>query len=325
VTIYILRRMLGGLFVLWAVATLVFGMIKLAPGDPAYIFGGMYATPEDLAVIRHSMGLDQPVYVQYWTYVSNAARGNLGQSLFTHTPVTELLIERAPATIEITMLAALVASILGVLLGAIAAVRRDSVWDRLVRTGTLVGVSIPNFWLALMLLFIFGLYIPGVLPPGGWVAIGQDPIENLRNAVLPVIVLGFPTLAIVARTLRTSMLDTLSSDYIVFARAMGLPERKVVRSVALPNGIIPTATVIALAIGYLVGGTVIVEVVFTIPGVGQLMIDSFQKRDYPVAIGCTLFVATFFVVLNFVVDLLYAAINPKIRELYERQVSLADV
>ncbi|WP_432826176.1 ABC transporter permease [Dactylosporangium sp. CA-092794] len=322
---YVLRRVAGSLVVLLAVATLVFVLVDFAPGDPARIYAGQYATEEDVAAVRAQMGLDGSLGERYWAYLTHAMTGDLGTSIFTGRDVLTEVLQRAPATLELAILALVIATPIGIALGRFSGARYGSRLDSVLRVGTLVSFSIPGFWLALLLLFLFGLYVPGVLPTGGWVPLTQNPWDNLTHAVLPVFVLALPYVAMIARTLRVSMLDALGRDYVVFARVMSLPAREVNGRVALPNAIIPTATVIGLALAYLIGGTVIVEVVFTIPGIGQLMVDSFAKQDFPVAIGCTLFVAVFCVLLNLIVDVLYAVINPKLRELYRQRLSVRDL
>jgi peptide/nickel transport system permease protein len=215
-------------------------------------------------------------------------------------------------------------TIFGLIFGAIAAARKTSVADGVARVGTVVGISIPNFWLALLLLLLFGVYIPGILPAGGWVHFASDPIGNLRHIVLPAFVLGMVTLALVTRTFRASVLDALTRDYVTFARSMGMRESRVMYSVAAPNAMIPTTTVIGIAVGSLISGAIIVETVFAIPGVGSLLVDAFQKKDYSLGIGATLFMATCFVIATFCVDVLYAYFNPRIRDLYLRRARLAN-
>jgi peptide/nickel transport system permease protein len=322
---YVLNRLAASIVVLWAVATLVFGMLQLAPGDAAQVQLGVSARPEDLAALRARMGLDRPLHLQYVSYMFGLVRGDLGSSLFSGQPVRDLLWDRAPTTIELALVTVFVSSAIAILLGVVSAATRDSALDGAIRIATVIGISIPTFWSGLLVLLVFGLYVPGVLPAGGWVPFFDDPLANLRHLILPVTVLSLAQIAIISRTLRISMFDVLSSDYVLFARAMGLPQRSVLRSVALPNAIIPTTTLIGLAVASLTAGAVVTEVVFTIPGIGQLMVNAFQRRDYPVAMAAILFAAVFFVVMNFVVDMVYAIINPKIRALYRRRVSVADV
>lgn len=313
---YVVRRLVATVIVFWAVLTLVFMFIQLTPGNIVLLFTGTDATPEQRAEVMARLGLDQPLLVQYWRYLVNVLQGDLGQSNLSLTPVTELIADRAIPTLQLALSTGVAATLVAMVLGLIAAARYGGFLDGLIRVASVVAISIPNFWLGLLLLMVFGLYITDVLPAGGWIHFAENPAQNLLHLILPSFVLGLATIAIVTKTLRASMLDTLQRDYVTFARSMGLQERRVVGRVALPNAIIPTTTVIGLLVGFLVSGSVIVETVFTIPGVGQLMVDSFRKQDIPVAVGATLFTAVFFLVLNFAVDILYAYFNPKIRELY---------
>jgi len=323
-TVFIARRLVRSVLVLFGVVTLTFVMIQLAPGDPARLYLGFNATPGQLAAERHLLGEDQSAIVQYAIYIGHVFSGDLGRSLFTQNSVLSTIGQRAPTTLELAFLTLLVSTAASLVLGMAAAWRRGSRLDDGVRTATVIGISLPNFWLGLLLILVFGLYIRNVLPPSGWVSLTQDPAQNLYHAVLPAFVLSLPVVAIVTRTLRTSMLDALNTDYVVFARAMGMRERTVLRRIALPNAIIPTTTVIGISVGYLIGSSVIIEQLFTIPGIGSLTVNGFAEKDYPVAIGGTLFIAFFFVAANFVVDVLYAYLNPKIRDLYLRRLRLAD-
>ncbi len=317
-TRYLIRRFIRSLIIFAAAATAIFFMVRLAPGNPARLYLGLEASPQAIAAKSHELGLDRSLLAQYGSFLGNLVRGDLGTSVRGGESVWSLVLQRAPVTIELTLLAVALSSALAIVLGMLAAAKRDSLRDATIRVGTVVAISIPNFWLALIFVLLFGLWLPGVLPPSGWVSFSSDPIGNLQHAILPVIVLGLPNLAIVTRTLRVSMLETLDHDYVTFGRSRGLGERRLRRAFALPNAVIPTTTVIGLAVGLLISGTVIVEEVFSIPGVGRLMVDSFQEKDYPVAIGATLFVAFAFIVVNFVVDVLYAFLNPRIRDLYAR-------
>lgn len=306
---FILRRLVTSAVVLWAVATLVFLLISLTPGNVAMIFGGLDA---------RELALDQPLAVQYGRYVSNLLRGDLGRSWLSGADVFELVTDRAGPTLELALVTAVLATSVGVAFGLYTTARRGRLGDVAIRVATVVGVSIPSFWLGLLLLMVFGLYVPNVLPAGGWVPFSEDPARNLLHLVLPSSVLGLTTVALVSRTLQVSMRDTLQRDYVTFGRSAGLSESRVMRHVALPNAVLPTATVIGLLVAVLISGTVIVETVFTIPGVGRLLVQSLRNQDIPVATGATLFLATFFLLLNAAVDLLYAYLDPRLREIYAR-------
>lgn len=306
---FIFRRLVTSVLVLWAVATLVFLLISLTPGNVAMIFGGLDA---------RELGLDQPPAVQYGRYMSSLARGDLGRSWLNGAEVVDLVADRAGPTLELAIVTAVAATSIGLGLGLYTTARRGRFGEVAVRVATVVGVSVPSFWLGLLLLMVFGLYVPDLLPAGGWVPFSQDPAGNLLHLVLPSSVLGLATVALVSRTLQVSMRDTLQRDYVTFGRSAGLAESKVMRQVALPNAVLPTATVIGLLVGVLISGTVIVETVFTIPGVGRLLVQSLRNQDIPVATGATLFLATFFLVLNMAVDILYARLDPRLRDLYGR-------
>lgn len=311
---YLIKRLVGTAAVFFAVATLVFLMMQAAPGSAVAYHVGVNPTQAEIDRVTSELGLDRPMLVQYGIFMGNMLRGDLGQSMLNGRPVMDLLISRAGPTLELGIVTAVLVVLIAILLGIVAARKRGTFWDGLIRVSTVVGISIPNFWLGLMLLMIFGTLLQGVLPTGGWTPFLDDPVAHIKHLVLPSFVLGLGSLAIVARTLRASMLDVLQRDYVRFAHAMGMPGRKLVRRVALPNAVLPTTTVIGMLVGFLVSGSVIVETVFRIPGVGFLMVDSFRKEDIPVGVGAALFTALVYLIMNIVVDLAYAYLNPKIRE-----------
>lgn len=312
---YLAKRLLGTVAVFLTVATLVFLMMHAAPGSSVGFHVGVNPTEAEIERVRSELGLDKPLPAQYGIYMANLLQGDLGQSMLNDRSVGELLMSRAGPTLELGIVSAIVVVLAAMLLGIVAAIRRGTVWDGLIRVTTVVGISVPNFWLGLMLLLVFGTYLGGdVLPAGGWVAFPEDPLAHIAHLILPAFVLGLGSLAIVARTLRASMLDVLQRDYVRFAHAMGMPRRRLLRSVALPNAVLPTTTVIGLLVGFLVSGSVIVETVFRVPGVGFLMVDSFRKEDIPVGVGAALFTAVVYLIMNLLVDLAYAYLNPRIRE-----------
>ncbi|TXK34024.1 ABC transporter permease [Nonomuraea sp. C10] len=310
---YVGRRVAGLALVLLIVLTLVFFMLRAAPGGPAEAYLGMNPTPEKVAEVERRLGLDQPIWVQYGTFVGNLLAGDFGRSLFSDRPVIEIIAERLPVTLELSLIAFVFWVAAGLLAGAVAARKRDSFLDGCVRVISVIALSIPSFWLGLVLVVVFGLYVQGVLPSSGWVRFGDDPLENLRGVILPAFALGLGSGAIIARTLRASMIDTAQADYVSFARAMGMPERRILRRITARNAIIPTATVIGLMLGVFISGTVLVENVFNLPGIGQTIVAAFKQHDYPLAIACTLITATVFLVTNLIVDLLYFVLNPRIR------------
>jgi peptide/nickel transport system permease protein/oligopeptide transport system permease protein len=303
-TTYIARRLLTVIPTLLGVLLAVFLMVRLAPGDPAQLLAGEFATPETLADIRQRFGLDQPWHVQLGLYAVNVAQGDLGQSVRTRKPVTYELSQYFPNTLRLTLGAMLVALLIGIPSGIIAAIRPGTIFDLLAMLGALIGVSMPVFWFGLMAILIFSVQL-------GWFPVAGT--GTLWHLVLPAITLGTGTAAILARMTRSAMLEVLSQDYIRTARAKGLAGRVVVFKHALRNALIPVVTITGLQFGGLLEGAVITETVFAWPGIGQLLVGSILARDYPVVQGAVLLIAVAFILINLVVDLLYGAIDPRIR------------
>lgn len=310
---YVLKRLVGVVLVLILVLTLVFFMLHAMPGGPELAYLGTNPTPEKRAAVMEQLGLDSPLGVQYLAFLGSVFTLDFGTSLTTNAPVSELLMDRMPVTLELGLVSFVVWTLIGMLLGAMAAARKGGLMDGLVRVGSVVALSVPSFWLGLVLVLIFGLYVPGVLPSSGWVPFTENPLENLRSLVLPAFTLGIGAAAVIARTLRSSMITALESDHVAFGRAMGMPERSLLSKLALRNAVIPTLTVIGMMLGSFIGGSVLVENVFNVPGIGQLIVTSFVSHDYPVAIAATVWTAGTFLITTLVVDLLYFAINPRIR------------
>ncbi|MCX7602322.1 MAG: ABC transporter permease [Meiothermus sp.] len=303
-TTYIARRLLTVIPTLLGVLLAVFLMVRLAPGDPAQLLAGEFATPETLADIRQRFGLDQPWHVQLALYAANVARGDLGQSVRTRKPVSYELSQYFPNTLRLTLGAMLVALLIGIPAGILAALRPGTILDLLAMLGALIGVSMPVFWFGLMAILIFSVQL-------GWFPVAGT--GTLWHLVLPAITLGTGTAAILARMTRSAMLEVLSQDYIRTARAKGLAGRVVVFKHALRNALIPVVTITGLQFGGLLEGAVITETVFAWPGIGQLLVGSILARDYPVVQGAVLLIAVAFILINLVVDLLYGAIDPRIR------------
>jgi peptide/nickel transport system permease protein/oligopeptide transport system permease protein len=303
-TTYIARRLLAVIPTLLGVLLAVFLMVRLAPGDPAQLLAGEFATPETLADIRQRFGLDQPWHVQLGLYAANVVRGDLGQSVRTRKPVTYELRQYFPNTLRLTLGAMLVALLIGIPAGIIAATRPGTIFDLLAVLGALIGVSMPVFWFGLMAILIFSVQL-------GWFPVAGT--GTLWHLVLPAITLGTGTAAILARMTRSAMLEVLSQDYIRTARAKGLAGRVVVFKHALRNALIPVVTITGLQFGGLLEGAVITETVFAWPGIGQLLVGSILARDYPVVQGAVLLIAVAFILINLIVDLLYGAIDPRIR------------
>jgi peptide/nickel transport system permease protein len=299
---------------LLGLTVLVFLMLHLIPGTVVEQMIGADAMVSQQMVdqLKRFFGLDQPWYVQYGRWLGQLLRADLGTSWRTGKPVASLILERLPVTIELTVLAVTFSLILGVAAGVLSAVRRDRPVDHAARVGTLLGLSVPVFWQGTMLILFFSLYLRW-MPPVVWVDFFTDPRRNLTIMVLPALCLGTAAAANVARTTRSCMLDVLGSDYVRTALAKGLAGRAVVWKHALKNAMIPVVTVVGLQLGILLGGTVVVEEVFTLPGVGRLVLWSIYQRDYPVTQSTILFIAALFMALNLAVDLLYGYLEPRIR------------
>lgn len=325
-SVYIFRRLLSTIGVLLGVSLLVFLMLHLTPGDPVAIMIGTegMADPRMVANLRRELGLDRPLYAQYWLFLRRAALGDLGRSIRTNEPVRVEVMARFPATAELAVAALLLSTLIGVTAGVTSAVRQYSLLDHASMVGAMLGASIPVFWLGLMLILLFAVRFP-LLPVSGRGAPFTEAMallfqgdastlfRALRHLVLPAVCLGLSRAAVVARLTRSSMLEVLRQEYVRTARAKGLREQVVVYRHALRNALIPIVTIVGLQFGFLLGGAVIAEVVFSWPGVGRLAVDSILARDYPVVQGCVLLVATIFVILNLSVDLLYGWLNPRIR------------
>jgi ABC-type dipeptide/oligopeptide/nickel transport system permease component len=300
---YILRRLLYMTPILFGVSLVIFLILHLVPGDPARLVAGLDATQEDVKIIRSSLGLDRPLPVQYLSWLGNVVHGDLGRSTRTHRPVTQELRLTFPATVELTLSAIAIAILLGVAAGTVAAVRRNSIFDYSSMVVALLGVCAPSFWLGLMLMLLFAVKLD-LLP-----TTGRGGLENL---VLPAVTLGAGAAAIIARVTRSSMLEVLGMDYIRTAHAKGLSARAVVVHHAVKNALIPVITVIGLEFGYLLAGAVVTETVFAYPGVGWLLVEAIGFRDYPVIQGALLLLAIQFALVNLVVDVLYAFVDPRI-------------
>ncbi|MBA2175461.1 ABC transporter permease [Halobacillus locisalis] len=306
----IMKRFLQLLLLLVGISFLVFMSMHLAPGDPATIIGGPTATESDLQAIRTDLGLDKPVLVQYFDYIRGVVQGDLGFSFQNNQSVSEAITSRFPQTLNLAIASMIVAIVIGVPAGIISAIKQNSWFDVSSTTVALAGISIPNFWLGAMLILIFSVELQW-LPVGGLSAPFWT-IEGMKQLILPAITLGTASAAMIARMSRSAMLEVIRADYIRTARAKGVKRNTVVWVHALRNAMIPVITVIGLNFGFLLGGTIITEQVFAINGVGRLMIDAIAARDFPVVQGTVLLVATLFVVVNLLVDIIYAFVDPRI-------------
>ena len=310
---YIVRRLLALIPLLLIVSFLVFAMSFVIPGDPARtLAGGFHATPDRVALIRHQLGLDKPVIVQYWRWLTHALTGNLGRSLFKSTLVASEIKRRFPVTLSMAIGALVLIVVLGVPAGIAAGTRPGGMIDRAVTLGTSTAIAVPDFWLATMLVVVFAVKLK-VLPAIGYVSITHSPFQWARHLLLVWFAMGFGGAAPVARQLRGGLIDVLDQDYIRTAGAKGLPEWRVVFKHALKNAATAPVTIIGIQFAYLLGGTVILEYIFSIPGLGQYFFIGLNTRDLPVIQGVTLVVALTFVLLNLLVDVLYAYLNPKVR------------
>jgi len=310
-TAYLLRRLLLMLPVAFLVTVGVFLLIHLSPGDPALIILGEDRSPQAIAQIHQELGLDKPLYVQYVIWLDHIAHGDWGRSITTHQPVAIAITERLPATFELGITALVWSLLVAIPLGTIAAVRRGSVADQLASGVTVAGVSIPNFFIGIVLIFVLSVSLR-LFPFGGYVPFFQDPLESLHHVALPAIALGTAGAAINMRFTRSSMIEVLSHDYIRTAWAKGASWRRVVFVHALKNALIPVVTIVGLQIGGIIEGAVVTETVFTWPGVGRLAVESIFNRDYTVVQGIVLVAAFSYMSANLLVDLIYAWLDPRI-------------
>lgn len=309
---YIISRVLLSVPLLALVATLVFVLIRAIPGDPAQVLIGDYDRPEAIAELRADLGLDRPLLVQYGLWWGNLLRGDLGRSLLTQEPVTQLMMTRFSVTAQIVLAATLIASLLALPAGLIAAWRQGSRLDAGIVTGAVLLMSVPSFWVGIVLLLVFGVQL-GWAPVIGYISIGTNVLSGLMYLVLPVVALVLTEMALIARVMRASTIDVLRLDYIAHARAKGLSEATVLTRHVFPNAFGPALTMIGLILGHLLGGAAVVETVFTLPGLGRLLVESIYSRDYPVVQGCLLLVAAMYVLVNLVVDVLYPVFDPRVR------------
>ena len=311
---YIVRRLLAFVPTLLAVTLVIGLLIDLIPGDPVeLLLGGTELSRISVDQKRHELGLDRPVLVRLVEWTVNALRGNLGKSYFMNRPVSAVIAERYGVTISLAIYALVLATVVGVCAGVVASIHQGGLIDWAVTASALVWLSVPDFWLALTLIFFFGVQLKW-FPISGYASLIKDgPIQFLKHMLLPVISLGLGECGVIARYTRTSMLEVLRMDYITTARAKGLPERPVLLRHALKNALIPIITALGIAFGGLLGGATVVELAFTMSGVGRLILDSVRRRDYPVVQGGLLVVAVSFLLVNLLVDLLYAWADPRIR------------
>ncbi len=310
---YLAARLLAFIPVLLGILAVVFLLIRLIPGDAVQLFLGTQVemTPAQMAELRRFFGVDKPIHAQFIDYLGRILRGDFGVSLRTSRPVLPDILQRLPLSFQLASFALVIATLMAIPLGIASAVRRNSAFDVAARIGGLLGLSMPNFWLGAMLILVFSRYLHISL--GQYVPVTQNPLGTLQSLYLPAIALGAAIAAILMRYVRSSLLEVLGHEYIRTARGKGLQNAVVMLRHALPNALIPVITVLGFQMGYLLGGTVIIEEIFALPGMGRLVLQAIFQRDYPVVQGVVLVIALLFVMTNLVVDLLYAWIDPRIR------------
>jgi len=309
---YLVKRLLSLIPVLFGISLVSFILIHLVPGDTVTVILGTNSTAVSAAALRAAFGLDRPAPVQYITWLGGLLHGDFGQSFITGQPILGTIMSRLPATAELTVAALVLSLCIALPAGIIAAIRQYSAADYVGTTVSLLGLSLPSFWLATILTILFSV-VWHVLPPSGFVAITTDPAGNLRDLILPAVTLGTGLAAVVMRYTRSAMLEVVRQEYIKTARLKGLPERMIIAKHALKNALMPIVTIIGLQTAYLLGGVVIIEQIFDWPGIGKLMLNAVYQRDYPLVQGVILVIALLFVLINLVVDILYAYLNPRIR------------
>ena len=307
---YVLRRLLQLVPIALGVTILVFFLIHLVPGDPATTILGNQATPARIALLHHQWGLDRPIYVQYGKFMGRVVHGNLGDSLFYGVSAGHLVLQRLPVTLWLIGFGALLSVLIAVPLAAIAATNRDRIPDHVVRAVPLVGLGFPPFWVGIVLLLVFGLHLGRAFPVGGY---GNGFVGHLHSMFLPALTVAFGIAPILIRSLRASLLEVLESEYVTTARSKGLPESRVLVRHALRNAVVSTVSVLGVNIGYLVGGTLVIEQVYALPGIGQLMINSIFQRDFPVVQAVTLVFSIMVVLVYLLSDVVHALLDPRVR------------
>lgn len=308
----LIRRIILVIPMLFGVSVLIFAIIRLVPGDPVLAVLGLHATPEQAAALRAQLRLDDPIHVQYVHWLGDALRGDFGYDYRSGEPISTRLANALPVTVQLAVMSMTLAILIGVTVGVLAAVFRGRIVDRLGQGLSMVGISIPDFWLGIMLILIFALGL-GVLPSSGYIPLADDPIASVRHLLLPALALAAGLSAVLIRITRVSMLQVLEQDYVRFARSKGIPESKVVVKHSVRNASIPVVTILGMQAGYLLGGAIVVEQVFALPGVGRLVLDAVLQRNYPLAQAAILVITLMFILANLIADLLYGVLNPRLR------------
>jgi peptide/nickel transport system permease protein len=308
----IVSRLLSALPILVIVSLITFAMIHLIPGDPAAAIAGLSATPEQIANIRHDLGLDEPLMTQLVRWYANLLHGDLGRSLLLGQPVVEATMFRLPVTVALSLYALVITLAIGLVTGVLAALRQNTWVDQAAMMFAMIGISLPNFYLGLLMIILFGVDL-GWLPTGGYIALSDDPLGWLATSTMPAVSLALLLAGLLARITRSTMLEVLRQDYIRTARAKGLPRRLVVVKHALSNAMIPIVTVVGIIVSLLISGAVVTETLFSIPGIGQLLTQAVLNRDYPMVQGGLLIVTALLVLVNIGVDVIYAFLDPRVR------------
>lgn len=305
------KKLLSVIPLVLIVSIVLFGLINLLPGNAAMAILGDSGNLEQVEQLEAELGLDQPVYVQYWNWLKGVCTGNLGTSILTGQPVIDRIVERMPVTVELIVLSVLFATALGVPLGIICAVKRNRAADYIVSSVSIIGVAMPAFWVGMLLIMLFSIQLHW-LPASGYTPFLQDPLENIRMMLLPVFATGIALAATIVRQTRSAMLDVLGQDYMMTAKSKGVRQRTQLFRHALKNALIPVITAISMQIAGMIGGSVVIETVFLLPGMGKSMVDAIFQRDYPIVMGESLVIAVFIILLNTLVDVVYIFIDPRI-------------
>ncbi len=310
---FIARRLLAMVPLLLIITFLVYALVLLVPGDPARtLAGGLHADPAEVVRIRHQLHLDQPLLAQYWRWLTHALHGDLGQSLFQHESVAHGIATRLPLTLSLALGGFVFSILIGLPLGILAGTRPGTVSDRSATAGASIGIAMPDFWLAIILVVVFAVKLHW-LPDIGYTKFSSSPLQWAKHLLLPWVALGIGGAATLARQVRGSLIDTLDQDYVRTARAMGVHERRVIWQLALKNALTPAMTILGIQFAYLLGGTVIIEQIFSIPGLGAFVLSAIDTKDVPIVQGVVLLTAVVFVVVNLLVDIMYGVLNPKVR------------
>jgi peptide/nickel transport system permease protein len=306
------RRLIVAVPLLFGMSLLVFGLMRLVPGDPALIVLGYKATPEGIKALREAFHLDEPLVQQYVRWLGGVARGDFGVDFRQNEPIGRMILDRLPVTIELTLLASVCATLIGVPLGLLGGGRRGGTADRAALAVGLIGISIPDFWLGIMLILGLSLWA-GLFPSAGFVPFTEAPLDNLLCLALPALTLAVSRAAVLGRLTRAAVRDVVERPFVQYARAKGLGERAILVRHVLPNAAIPIVTVLGLQVGYMLGGAIVVEMIFTLPGVGRMTLDAVLERNYPVLQNTILVIGALFMLVNLVTDILYGVIDPRVR------------